>query len=92
MAYYEKSNDIRIRFDKLLYLLYNGEPNIETLMNELKASRPTILRMINQLRSRGYIIQTIHDKWGWRYCLLHVNKSPVIAGDSPVPVLHTQVR
>ena len=88
--YYERSHKIAQRFARIINLLFD-EPDIATLTKELGVSRPTVLRMINELRRRGYIIQTVHDTWGWRYAILHVDRMPVIRGDSPKSVPRHQL-
>jgi len=88
--YYERSRKIVQRFDRMINLLLD-EPNVAMLMKELGVSRPTVLRMINELRSRGYVVQTVHDTWGWRYAILHVNRNPVVRGNAPKPITRYQL-
>ena len=67
------------------------ESNVAKLMKELGMSRPTVLRMIKDLRRRGYAVQTIHDTWEWRYAILHHNGVPVVRCDLVKPILRHQL-
>ncbi|MGD0856046.1 MAG: MarR family transcriptional regulator [Dehalococcoidia bacterium] len=87
---YEKSQKIYARFCQLINLLMD-EPDVARLTRELGVSRPTVLRMIKELRRRGYVVQTVHDTWGWRYAILHQNRNPVVRGDLARPILRHQL-
>jgi Mn-dependent DtxR family transcriptional regulator len=59
---YERSQKIEARFHQRTNLLID-KPDIAKLVRELGVSRPSVLRMINELRRLGYVVQTIHDPW-----------------------------
>jgi len=65
--HYKQFNKIDQRFKRALDLISTGKMNARTLAKELSVSRPTVLRMVNELRRRGYIISVVHDYQGWRY-------------------------
>ena len=75
--YYKRVNEIEQRFEKAIQLMLAKRMNTQTLAEELKVSRPTVFRMISELRRRGYVISVVRDSLGWQYDLAHINKRPV---------------
>ena len=65
--YYKKSKDIEDRFALAVAIIYFMRPSIETLATRLNVSRPTIVRMISELRRRGNDIVVVHNESGWHY-------------------------
>ena len=64
---YERTREIEKRFQKTIDLLTQKRLNAKQLALELGTSRPTVQRMITELRSRGYKIRSVRDDSGWRY-------------------------
>jgi DNA-binding transcriptional MocR family regulator len=75
--YYKSVNEIEGRFEKAIKLMLDKRMNTRTLAEELGVSRPTVFRMVSELRRRGYIISVVRDSLGWRYDLVNINKRPV---------------
>jgi len=67
---YERSRTIEERFHKTITLIKRNRYNAGQLAIELKISRPTVQRIINELKQRGYSIRSVHDERGWRYELV----------------------
>ena len=67
---YERSRTIEKRFQKVITLIKKSQFNAGQLAFELGISRPTIQRVITELRRRGYHIRSVHDEHGWRYELI----------------------
>lgn len=79
MGYYNRVNEIEQRFKRAINLMIEKRLDSRKLAKELSVSRPTALRIINELRRRGYIVQAVHDNIeGWRYTVSHLNKIPVL--------------
>jgi len=64
---YERSRKIEERFQETVRLIKRKYLNAEQLASELGVSRPTVQRIINELRQRGYSVRSVHDEYGWRY-------------------------
>jgi len=64
---YERSRKIEARFQEAIALIERKHLNAEKLASELGISRPTVQRIITELRLRGYSIRSVHDEHGWRY-------------------------
>ena len=64
---YERSRRIEERFQETVSLIKRKHLNAEQLASELGVSRPTVQRIITELRQRGYSIRSVHDELGWRY-------------------------
>jgi len=64
---YERSRKIEARFQEAIALIERKHLNAEKLASELGISRPTVQRIITELRLRGYSIRSVHDERGWRY-------------------------
>jgi len=67
---YERAHRIEQRFRRAVALIEAGSADAQRLAIELDVSRPTVHRMVNELRRRGCIIRSVHDEEGWRYELL----------------------
>ena len=65
--YYKKSKDIEDRFTTALALIFFFKPNVENLAMRLNVSRPTVVRIVNELRRRGNEIVVVRDTDGWHY-------------------------
>ena len=65
--YYKKSKDIEDRFTLAVAIIYFMRPGIETLATRLNVSRPTVVRMISELRRRGNDIVVVRNEAGWHY-------------------------
>jgi hypothetical protein len=65
--YYKKSKEIEDRFTLAISLIFFFRPNIETLTAQLNVSRPTVIRIISELRRRGNDIVIVRDPSGWHY-------------------------
>lgn len=64
---YERSLQIEERFQQVIDLISNKSVNAGQLAGILGISRPTVQRMITELKRRGYIIRSVRDDHGWRY-------------------------
>lgn len=73
---YERSHEIEKRFQQAIQLISNKSVNARQLADILGISRPTIQRMITELKRRGYVIRSVRDDHGWKYEL--------VSGPSPV--------
>ena len=67
---YERSQQIEKRFQQAIHLISNKSVNARQLAGILGISRPTIQRMITELKRRGYIIRSVRDDHGWKYELI----------------------
>ena len=65
--YYKRVNEIEQRFKRAIKLMITKRMNAGTLAEELGVSRPTVVRIVAELRRRGYIIRVVRDSQGWRY-------------------------
>ena len=64
---YERSLRIEERFRQTISLIEEGCGNASDLSEALGVSRPTIHRIIAELKRRGNIIRSVHDSEGWCY-------------------------
>lgn len=64
---YERSLKIEERLHETVTLIKRKHLNAEQLASKLRVSRPTMQRIINALRQRGYSVRSVHDDHGWRY-------------------------
>ena len=64
---YQRSRRIEERFEEVVALIKSNHLNAEQLASELGVSRPTVQRIITELRQRGYAVRSVHDELGWRY-------------------------
>ena len=67
---YERSRIIEERFQKALALIKQRRLNAGQLALELGVSRPTVHRIITELKRRGYSIRSVHEEHGWSYELI----------------------
>jgi len=67
---YVRSRTIEERFRKTVDLLKKKRLNARELALELGVSRPTVHRMIAELKARGYNIRSVRETQGWKYELL----------------------
>jgi len=67
---YERSQQIERRFQQAIDLISSKSVNARQLAGILGMSRPTIQRMITELKRRGYIIRSVRDDHGWKYELI----------------------
>ena len=51
--------------------IYTAQANTKTLVKYLHVSRPTVTRIVNELRRRGYKINSVRDSTGWHYEVTH---------------------
>jgi predicted transcriptional regulator len=65
--YYTRTSQIERRFAEALEIIKTSTVNTNTLAAKLKISRPTAMRIVGELRRRGYLIRSVHDGIGWRY-------------------------
>ena len=79
--YYCRVNQIQKRFDKAVTLIVNRRMGSCQLAKELGVSRPTLLRIIQELKRRGYIIRSVHDDFGWHYELIIRLKRDNLTGE-----------
>ena len=63
--YYKRVNEIEQRFKRAIKLMITKRMNAGTLAEELGVSRPTVVRMVAELRRR--VIRVVRDSQGWRY-------------------------
>ena len=66
---YRVSEEIHKRLETVLRLIATGRYSTPALAKEIGVSIPTISRIVNALRERGYEIRTERISSGWRYYL-----------------------
>jgi len=64
---YERSRFIENRFKTTLSLIDNNRLNAEQLAIKLDVSRPTVTRIITELKQRGYPIKSVYKHGSWSY-------------------------
>jgi biotin operon repressor len=64
---YERTREIEQRFERVVHILGKNRLNSKQLSLELGTSRPTVQRIITELRTRGYKIRSVRDESGWGY-------------------------
>ena len=64
---YERSRRIEQRFRRTVTLIQEGCGSAADLAASLNVSRPTIHRIIAELKRRGYDIRSVHEGNVWRY-------------------------
>lgn len=67
---YERSKKIEDRFAKTISLIRDKHLNAGQLAEALNVSRPTVQRIVTELKRRGYPIRSVHEENGWRYEML----------------------
>ncbi len=85
MDYY-RVNQIEERFGKAVKLMTGRAMDSRQLAKDLGVSRPTLLRIIKELKRRGYIIRSVHDDLGWHYELIIPVKLDKSTGQTTVMV------
>lgn len=68
---FERTNQIQQRFDRAVELISKSTMNARQLALALGVSRPTVQRIITELKQRGYKIRSVHDDHGWHYELVN---------------------
>ena len=76
---YERSLRIEERFRQTIALIEEGCGNASHLSEALGVSRPTVHRIIAELKRRGNAIRSVHDGEGWRY---EITQTPSQGGRS----------
>jgi len=77
---YERSRQIEQRFQRTIKLISQNSHSARQLAEALGVSRPTVHRMITELKRRGYVIRAVRDEYGWSYELVsnpHSEKSGI---------------
>jgi len=64
---YERSCQIEQRFEQAVELITENSHSARQLAEALGVSRPTVHRIIAELKRRGYVIRAVRDEYGWRY-------------------------
>lgn len=77
---FERTNKIEQRFDQAVRLISKTKVNARELAMALGVSRPTVHRIITELKRRGYPIRSIRDDQGWRYELTSESSSVSLLG------------
>lgn len=72
---YERSRQIEQRFERAVALITQNSHNARELAEALGVSRPTVHRIIAELKRRGYVIRAVRDEYGWRYERLSNHRS-----------------
>jgi biotin operon repressor len=72
---YERSRKIEQRFQETITLIKRKQLDARQLALELGVSRPTVQRIVTELRRRGYKIRSIREESGWRFELVYIPDS-----------------
>lgn len=67
---YERSRQIEQRFQRTIKLISQNSRSARQLAEALGVSRPTVQRIVAELKRRGHIIRSVRDEHGWRYELV----------------------
>jgi len=67
---YERTQQIEQRFVQAVNLIRREQLNAGQLASALGVSRPTVQRIITELKRRGHAIRSVRDDSGWRYELI----------------------
>jgi predicted DNA-binding transcriptional regulator YafY len=65
--YYERTKRIEERFQRAFVLIWMHKVSLRVLAEKLGVSHPTAIRMVAELRRRGYKINVVRDSSGWHY-------------------------
>ena len=68
---YERSQRIEQRFVRTLELIREGRGSSADLSTALDVSRPTVHRIIAELKRRGHYVRSVREGTGWHYEILH---------------------
>lgn len=80
---YERSRTIEERFQKALFLLKHKRLNARQLALVLDVSRPTVHRIITELKRRGHSIRSVHEEPSWAYEI--ADKTQLPKSQTPQP-------
>ena len=67
---YERTYQIEQRFQRAIYIIKQNSHNARELAAALGVSRPTVQRIVAELKRRGHVIRSVRDEYGWRYELV----------------------
>ncbi len=67
---YERAHQIEQRFQRAIYIIKQNSHNERELAAALGVSRPTVQRIVAELKRRGHVIRSVRDEHGWRYELV----------------------
>lgn len=63
---YERAHQIEQRFQRAIYTIKQSSHNARELAAALGVSRPTVQRIVAELKRRGLVIRSVRDEHGWR--------------------------
>lgn len=72
---YERTREIEQRFKRAIYVIKHNSHNARELALALDVSRPTVQRIVTELRRRGHVIRSVRDEHGWHYELVSSPRS-----------------
>ena len=72
--YYTGTNKINQRIHLAFGMIYAFKADTKALVKYLHVSRPTVIRIVNELRRRGFTINVVRDSTGWHYEVTHCHK------------------
>ena len=64
---YERAFQIEQRFQRAVELIVKRPHDARRLAEALGVSRPTVQRLVAELKRRGYVIRAVRDEYGWHY-------------------------
>lgn len=67
---HERAHQIEQRFQRAIYIIKQNSHNARELAGALGISRPTVQRIVAELKRRGLVIRSVRDEHGWRYELV----------------------
>ncbi|MBT9143431.1 MAG: Bifunctional ligase/repressor BirA [Syntrophomonadaceae bacterium] len=67
---YERAHQIEQRFERAIHIIKQNSHNSRELAAALGVSRPTVQRIVAELKQRGHVIRSVGDEHGWRYELV----------------------
>lgn len=67
---YQRAYQIEQRFERAVKLITGNSHNARELAEILGVSRPTVQRIVAELKRRGYGIRAVRDERGWWYELV----------------------
>lgn len=69
--HYERTRKIEQRFQQAIKLIGQNSHSARGLAEALAVSRPTVDRIVAELKRRGYVIRAVRDECGWKYELIN---------------------
>jgi len=69
--HYERTRKIEQRFQQAIKLIRQNSHSARGLAEALAVSRPTVHRIVAELKRRGYVIRAVRDECGWKYELIN---------------------